>query len=368
MKQHSLYLSWYTNQKNLVYDLRSSGITTCPINLQHLSFDLGVNYHHGNPETLKILSKRYHTNPRNIFLSSDGTSGQNTRIIRYLAEKYPKKNEAIIEYPTYEPLLRLLQEYYPTVHQIRRVPDENYRLDLDELEKKISKKTGLLVLTNPHAPSAAVFSKNEIRKIMTLAGSYNFYVLCDEIYAEFNRETFPTIFLHDKEHAIVTTSFTKAYGLGGLKLGIVLAHHTLVDELYQDALFSVGNSSNLVEYLTAELFTKYHQKLENLMKKYFSLKRVVEEWLIDQNMLFYPNRYGLTYWIKTSIPDTYTWVQTYAIPRMRLAVVPGSFFLFKKDYTLYATPMIRLGLGKINPESSELIKALQMLERAAHQK
>ncbi len=364
MNYHSEYLTWYIHQKNLTYDLRSSGITTCPITLKKISLDFGKTYAHGNPCTLKVLSQRYKIHPENIFLSSEGTSGQNTRIIRYLAEKYPEKKEAIIEYPTYEPLLRLLQEYYPNIYQIERLSDENYRLDIDSLKKKISKKTGILVLTNPHAPSSAVFTTNELREIMSLAQANNFFVLCDEIYAEFNRETVPPLVSIDPEHAIVTTSFTKAYGLGGLKLGIILAQNTLIDNLYQDALFTVGNSSNVVEHIAAELLTKYQQQLDTYLKKYLGLKKETEQWLEDHSIIYHHNTTSITYWIKTPIPDTYTWVNKYSIPKRKLAVVPGAFFLFKKNYRREKTSMIRLGLGNIQPDTVQLTNALAQLDKA----
>ncbi len=141
MKNQSLYLLWYTSKKNLVYDLRSSGIASYPYTFHRHTYDLGLTNDHGNHELITLLAHRYHVSPDNIFLSSDGTSGQNTRIIQLLAERNPQKNEAIIEYPTYEPLLRVTQEYYTIVHQINRIPSNGYHIDIDILKKKISHKT-----------------------------------------------------------------------------------------------------------------------------------------------------------------------------------------------------------------------------------
>jgi hypothetical protein len=64
------------------------------------------------------------------------------------------------------------------------------------------------------------------------------------------------------------------------------------------------------------------------------------------------------------IKDTHKWTNEQTIPRYSLAAVPGAFFLFKNDYELTRTNMIRLSLGNVNPEKQTLDEALDMLETA----
>jgi aspartate/methionine/tyrosine aminotransferase len=346
------------------FDFRSSGLSYFKYNLTLGEVDLSVSYTHGNPETARQLAKRYNTQQGNVFISSEGASGQNARIIRYSAEKNEKKNEAIIEYPTYEPLLRQTQEYFPRIKRLERKEEESYRLDSDALRKIISEKTGLLVLTNPHAPSGAIANSNELREIMDIAQEYDFHVLCDEIYAEFERNSIPTIFSINQELGIVTTSFTKAYGLGALKIGIALANEKLVTELYEDVLNTVGNSPNIVQIIAAELLAKHKDKLERHKQKWTKLKKETEEWLNKKGFEYFPNEAGITYWVKMPVKDTHKWINKQMIPHHSLAPVPGTFFLFKSDYKLVESNVIRLGLGSINPENPCLTEAFEVLEKA----
>ncbi len=101
---------------------------------------------------------------------------------------------------------------------------------------------------------------------MEVASEYGFYVLCDEIYAEFDREIVPSLFTVNSHYGIVTTSFTKAYGLGGLKLGVALARNDLVDEFYEDVLNTVGNSPNIAQHIANEIL-KDKEKLETHKQK-----------------------------------------------------------------------------------------------------
>jgi aspartate/methionine/tyrosine aminotransferase len=359
-----MYLDWYVHVPKLKYDFRSSGTSRFTYNLRMNNLDLSVNYDHGNPETTAQLARWYGVNPESIFISSEGASGQNARIIRYLAEKNPRKNEAIVEYPTYEPLLRQVQEYFKQVKRLTRAEQDAYRLDADKLAKLVSEKTGLLVLTNPHAPSGAISDRKELSEMMSVAHEHDFYVLCDEIYAEFDRKTVPTLYSADPEHGIVTTSFTKAYGLGGLKLGVALARKELVDGLYTDVLNTVGNSPNVVQLIAADLLSKNREKLKKHKQKWTRLKQQTKEWLEDMGLEFFPSDIGVTFWVKTPIEDTHEWTNECTIPQFSLTAVPGTFFLFKKDYKLTKTNTVRLSLGNISPDALSLTEALNTLEKA----
>lgn len=364
MKNPSLYLDWYIHVPNVKYDFCSSGLGYFKYNLALGYVDLSVNYAYGNPDAVKQLAQRYNVQPETVFISSEGASGQNNRIIRCLAERSKRRNEAIVEYPTYEPLLRQVQEHFPRVKRLERNENESYGLDTDALRKIVSEKTGLLVLTNPHAPSGAISNTNELKEIMTVASENGFYVLCDEIYAEFDRNAIPTVFSVNKDFGIVTTSFTKAYGLGGLRLGVAIAKENLVNELYTDVLNTVGNSPNIVQIIAVELLTKGREDLERHKQKWTSLKKETEGWLNEKGFEYFPNKVGITYWVKMPIKDTYKWINDHAIRKYSLAAVPGTFFLFKNNRRLVKSDMMRLGLGNINPDKSNLKEALTVLEKA----
>jgi aspartate/methionine/tyrosine aminotransferase len=364
MKHSSLYLDWYFHVPGVKYDFRSSGIGYFKFKLDMGEVDLTANYAHGNPEAKDELAKWYSVQPENIFISSEGASGQNARIIRCMAERNPKKNEAVVEHPTYEPLLRQVQEHFKHVKRLDRQEKHAYRLDVDALRKVVSEKTGLFVLTNPHAPSGAISSANELRELMTLARERGFSVLCDEIYAEFDRKIVPTLFSIDPEYGIVTTSFTKAYGLGGLKLGVALASKQLVDELYMDVLNTVGSSSNITQIVAKELLSKGRENIERHKQKWNPLRNETEEWLSEKSFKFFPSKVGVAYWVQLPTADTYKWMNLHAIPHCGLAAVPGTFFLFKSGCRLRRSSMIRLSLGNIDPNRPNLAEGLEALEKA----
>jgi len=235
---------------------------------------------------------------------------------------------------------------------------------MDALLKTVSQKTALLVMTNPHAPSGAISGKSELEEIMSIAYEHGFFVLCDEIYAEFDRGAVPTTFSVNSDLGITTTSFTKAYGLGGLKLGVALTKKELVEGLYTDVLNTVGNSPNIVQLIAVELLSKDNESLEKHKQKWIVLRSMAEEWLEEQSLEYFQSKTGITYWVKLPMEDTCKWINEHTIPNHSLAAVPGAFFLFKRGYKLVKSSKIRLGLGNINPEKPELARAFEVLEKA----
>ncbi len=364
MKHPSLYLNWYVRVPEVKYDFRSSGVGAFNYTVALGEVDLSTNHAHGNPETVALLAKRYHVMTGNVFTSSEGTSGQNARIIRVLRERNPDKKHAVVEYPTYEPLLRQVQEHFPIVERLKREESEGYRLDADRLREVVSAKTALLVLTNPHLPSGAESGGSELKEVMDVAKEYDFYVMCDEIYAEFNREAVPTVFSIDQELGIVTSGFSKAYGLGGLKMGVGIASKELVDEFYADTLSTVGVFSNIVEITMAKLLTEGHALMEQNMQKYLRLKKDVEKLLNEKGFEYFPNNSCITLWMKLPVKDTHKWINENTIKLHSWAAVPGAFFLFKNDYRLAKSNKIRLGVGSLNPANPRLAEGIDVFEKA----
>jgi aminotransferase len=204
----------------------------------------------------------------------------------------------------------------------------------------------------------------ELKDIMAVAREFGFFVVCDEIYAEFDRSVVPTIFSVDSEYGIVTTSFTKAFGLGGLKLGVALAQGMLVNELYVDVLNTVGNSPNVVQLLASEILKNGMEALERHKRRWRPVKRETEQRLDRQGIEYFPNKLSVNYWAKLPVKDTCRWIDEHAVPKNDVAPLPGAFFLFKSGCEIVQSNMVRIGLGHVNPEGSDLPEALEAMEKA----
>lgn len=113
-----------------------------------------------------------------------------------------------------------------TVHAIPLLESRNWRMDLDELARRVSKKTKVVVINSPHNPTGGVLTRSDLEFIAELAQRYDFLVLADEIYSRnfyLDQEYLSIASLPGMhERTIVVDGFSKAYAMTGWRLGYAL--------------------------------------------------------------------------------------------------------------------------------------------------
>ena len=91
------------------------------------------------------------------------------------------------------------------------------------IEKAISEKTKVLLISNPGNPTGAVYSKEEIRLLGDIAKDHDLYILADEVYREFiydGKEFTSFAALEDvKDRLIVLDSISKRFSACGARVG-----------------------------------------------------------------------------------------------------------------------------------------------------
>ena len=122
-------------------------------------------------------------------------------------------------FPIYESVANFLNARAVPLH-LREQND--FDLDLHELEQKVTGRTKLLVLNSPHNPTGAVLKPETVEGIAALARKHRFHILSDEIYAGLQYEgrhlsiaSLPGM----AERTIVLDGFSKTYAMTGWRLG-----------------------------------------------------------------------------------------------------------------------------------------------------
>ncbi len=139
--------------------------------------------------------------------------------------------EALVEWPTYELLTATLEYLGAKVRFFDRGLEREFRVDAEEVERKITPQTRLIVLTNLHNPSGALIDEATLRAVGEIARKNNARVLVDEVYLESMFDQRPRPAIHLGDQFLVTSSLTKAYGLSGVRCGWVLANPELAQRM-----------------------------------------------------------------------------------------------------------------------------------------
>lgn len=118
-----------------------------------------------------------------------------------------------------------------TIHAIPLLESRNWRMDLDELARRVSAKTKVVVINSPHNPTGGVLTRGDLETIAELAQRHDFLVLADEIYSRnfyLESEYLSIASLPGmRERTIVVDGFSKAYAMTGWRLGYALMPDSL---------------------------------------------------------------------------------------------------------------------------------------------
>jgi len=151
----------------------------------------------------------------------------------------PGENVLIPE-PGY-PLYSAIQSKLELVANPYYLDESNgWQPDIDDIKKKINKKTRAIVLINPNNPTGAVFSKENLEEIVKLALEHNLVVFADEIYDKLlfdNAKHTSIAGLSEELPCITFSGLSKNYIAPGFRIGwgIVSGPRNLLED-YIDAI------------------------------------------------------------------------------------------------------------------------------------
>ena len=103
-------------------------------------------------------------------------------------------------------------------------------LDQDAILDAISPDAQLVAIANPNSPTGTVVEEAFLKKLVEKAHSAGVVALIDEAYYPFYSGTMLP-FIRDYDNMVVTRTFSKAYGLAGLRLGYIAGSESLIDLL-----------------------------------------------------------------------------------------------------------------------------------------
>jgi len=155
-------------------------------------------------------------------------------------------------YDCYDPSI-VLQGGVP-IHIELEFP--SYSINWLAVQSKISIKTKMIIVNNPHNPTGSIWGKNDIIELENIIKTYpNLIILSDEVYEHMQYQNVHQSVLKSDilyQNSIVTYSFGKTFHVTGWKLGYAVASPKLTNELRKSHQFQVFCANNTMQYAISE--------------------------------------------------------------------------------------------------------------------
>lgn len=182
-------------------------------------------YPNGGLDLREVLAKRFSLKVGNVVAGS-GSEGIMSNIIRaFLCDD----DEVLTSEGTFVGLYVLARSRGV---KMVLVPQNNYHLDLEAISASINQHTKIIYLANPNNPTGTIFTRNEFDGFMKHVPDHVLIIL-DEAYFEYaeSNPSYPDSMQYRYDNVITLRTFSKIYGLAGIRIGYGFAHEALISNL-----------------------------------------------------------------------------------------------------------------------------------------
>jgi len=127
----------------------------------------------------------------------------------------------------------IMHRIYASLHKAKVIlaKEKNFKASVDEILKKVTNKTKIVFIANPNNPTGTYLTKNEMLNLRKKLRS-NILMVVDDAYFEFlDSDDFASglDLFKDAANVLVTRTFSKIYGLAGLRVGYSVCNPTIAD-------------------------------------------------------------------------------------------------------------------------------------------
>lgn len=171
----------------------------------------------GSAALRKRLSEKLQVNPENIMVGN-GSDSLLSLVFKSMLEQ---EDEVISSVATF-----VAVDVYGKLYQVphKKIPHRGYAFDLEEMAAQIGPKTKMVYLANPNNPTGAMVTREQLEAFMPKVPPHVLVVI-DEAYFEYAQtlsEQYPDSLDYRWDNVITLRTFSKAYGLAGLRIGYAI--------------------------------------------------------------------------------------------------------------------------------------------------
>jgi len=156
--------------------------------------------------------------------------------------------------------------------------ENDFRISPDDIKKRITKKTKLIIINSPQNPTGSVINRNELIEISEIAEDFDIFIISDEIYSKMTYETThysPTNRDEAKKRTVLLDGFSKYYAMTGWRLGFMITPINMARRLQDFLVSAVSCTASFTQWAGIEALIGDQTFIENMMKRFEKKRDII---------------------------------------------------------------------------------------------
>ncbi len=276
--------------------------------------------------------------PDNIIVST----GAKQSLYNAVQSLINDNDEAIIPAPYYVSYTDMVTLAHGRSIILPTDEETQFIITSEQLEKAITPKTKVLILSYPSNPTGANYSRKELEAIAEVVEKNNLFVVCDDIYENFiydNDEfvSFGAINKSMKERTVVVNGFSKSYSMTGWRIGYAAGPEEIIKAMGKIQSHSTSNASSISQAAAVEALKGQQNSVYEMRNEFEKRRNFIHEQIcsipgitcfkpkgafyIFPNIKNYFGKSGGNFKIESSFD-----LSMYLLNEAKVSTVPGSAF------------------------------------------
>jgi len=203
--------------------------------------------------------------PKNIIVSAGGKQS----LFNMIMVIVDPGDEVIIPVPywvSYEEMVKIAEG------KCIFLKTNNFKINLQDLEKAITPKTKIFILNSPSNPTGAVYDEKELKQIASICLKHNIYILSDEVYEKliYGKKHISIASVNEKikKLTIVVNAVSKSYAMTGWRIGYAAAEEEIVKAATRLQDHTTSNPNSIAQKAALAAINGPEDHMEKMVYEY----------------------------------------------------------------------------------------------------
>ena len=164
---------------------------------------------------------------------------------------------------------------------VESLPEDGFSVKASAIEKAITPKTRMVILSSPNNPTGGVIPQDEYERILAACKKHNVWLMGDECYSHFTYDPHKPYSIASsagsKDHVIIIGSMSKTFAMTGWRIGYTLAPEALIQATVKLQSQSTSNPTSIAQHAALEAMRGSMESVPVMLAEYEKRrKRIVE--------------------------------------------------------------------------------------------